>query len=253
MSDNSGRAIVILVIVLFIITAVAAAMYYPPAKDFLSAYIPGIYQTTDNADDNIVSAPVKPAVPDNAPDIASGQTQGPTDQTAGQATPPDQSNANTVPATGQTANAPQSSGGILPITGLLQNPFGNAAAPQSAVSNANKPITADTSDNSPGSVVKSCMSKLQNRDIIGAEQYVSDNGRKMSLSGMTGIHKILMKNMIDNHSFDEIGYNDAKIHGQTAWVPIYSKLDARNKIISLYILCANRGDGWKVDDLYDPR
>lgn len=100
------------------------------------------------------------------------------------------------------------------------------------------------------------MDKLHQHDIVGAEQYISENGRQVTLYDTTGVHKILMKHVIDARAFDEIGYDQAKTTGQTTWVPIFSRLDPsnkNNKIVSVYIVLANRGDGWKVDDLYDPK
>ncbi|MHB0997908.1 MAG: hypothetical protein ACYC27_01575 [Armatimonadota bacterium] len=259
MSNNSGKATTYIVIILLIIVlaAVVAIMYYPPAKparDFLAVYIPALSDTAVVIDDNlpvpIVTAPTGPVNPVNP---------------ASQAANPDpnapvQSGADNTQIAGNTAAAQPSSdasqqppiGTVFPITGLISNPFGGTSNTQAGPPAGTEKAPA-VSDNSPGSIVKACMSKLQSRDIIGAEQYVSENGKQFTMSGMTGIHKVLMKNMVDVRSFDEIGYKDAKIYGQTAWVPIYSKLDAKSKIVSLYILVANRGDGWKVDDLYDPR
>ncbi len=41
--------------------------------------------------------------------------------------------------------------------------------------------------------------------------------------------------------------------GQTAWIPVYTRLVGSRKMVSVYIIMANRGDGWKLDDIYDPK
>jgi len=236
MSGKNGSSgfLVFLVIILILAAALSVIMYYPPAqpaKDFIAGYFPAI-SGAPATDETASSSPMQPITP---PASAGQQPNtGP-----GVIPPP-------APATGEQ-NAAPSPGVQLP--GFLTNPFGIGSA-QTLEGSVN---AGAASDNSPSGTLKSCMAKLQNRDIIGAEQFVSDNGRKMTLNGMTGVHKLLFKNLIDLHAFDEIGYKDIAITGQTAWVPVYSNLDTKNRMVALYIILANRGVGWQVDDLYDPR
>ena len=107
-------------------------------------------------------------------------------------------------------------------------------------------------DNSPAAVLKACMEKLEQDDTIGAEQFVSEKGMHLTLGGTTGIHEILWKGMFKIHAYDEIGYDQGKIAGQTALFPIYTNL-GRNRMIAVWIVMANRGDGWKLDHFSDPR
>lgn len=248
MMNNNGRAaLVILLIIMLLAVAVYAVMTVPeaqPIKDYIATVFPSI-SSVDTTEDIIAKAPVGqiPLVPSQEQQPDTGEIATPPTGEQPAQTPEQQ--AGMTPAPGSLIT-PQSGG--FPVAGIL-NSLGIGGAP---TTDAVKPAQ-DKSDNSPVAILQSCMSKLKSRDIIGAEIYISENGRKYTVNGMTGVHKLLLKNVIDTRAFDEIGYADTKIAGQTAWVPIYSKLDAKNKIVSLYIILANRGDGWRVDDLYDPR
>lgn len=246
MSNNRGYTGWITFIVLILIFAIVYIVMYVPEAQPVKDYITSTYNSMlgNNTSDESL-----PQIPAKQPEVT--QTPEQPGQAGQTATPPagtqsgTEAQGATPPATGSLTQ-PQTGG--FPVAGLLNSlGIGNTLGAEST------PNVQDKSDNSPISILQSCMTKLKSRDIIGAEAYVSENGRKYTINGMTGIHKLLLKNVIDTHAFDEIGYNDIKITGQTAWVPIYSKLDAKNKIVSLYIILANRGDGWRVDDLYDPR
>lgn len=150
------------------------------------------------------------------------------------------------PPAGTSSSASQPDSSPLSLGKLLTNPFGGGA----------KGSVAAGPENGPVRILQKCMDKLHTRDIIGAEYFVSENGKKLTLNSTIGIHKILLKFVIDSQTYDEIGYGDANIAGQTTWVPIYSSLDPNGKqkrMVTAYIIMANRGDGWKIDDLYDAR
>lgn len=242
-SRGSAATTVILVIFLIIVISLAVVLYYPaaqPARDLLVRYVPSL--------SNIIPL-------ENAPEVTTS-TQ-PSASTPPQTTPGTGIIQSPV-APGGTAQAPSNvpgSGTIAPtpdanigIPGLIAKPFGLG------IGEPTQPGTAAPAvDSSPAGVLKACMSKLQNRDIIGAEQYVSENGKEVVINGMKGVHKLLLKNLVDTKSFDEIGYNNIKINGQTCWVPLYTNLGANNKMVGLYIILANRGNGWLIDDLYNPQ
>ena len=128
-----------------------------------------------------------------------------------------------------------------------------AAAPQPApVATVIAP--SPTKNNiSPVDILRACIDKLKAGDIIGAEEFVSPSGLKFTSGATVGVHKVMRKGLVELHNFDEIGYKDAKVNGQTAWIPIYTNLGPRKKMISVYIIMANRGDGWKLDDIFDPK
>lgn len=100
---------------------------------------------------------------------------------------------------------------------------------------------------SPVEILQSCVGKLKEGDLVGAEEFVSPTGIK------AGIHKSIRKGLVEQHAYDEIGFKDAKINGQTAWIPVYTNLGAGKKMVNVYIIMANRGDGWKLDDIFDPK
>lgn len=247
MPNNSGRAWLTILILFFIVVVVVYVVMMVPQAQPVKDYIVSLYSGFTGS--TTTEEPIT-QIPEKQPAVTPSQQLNPAGQTtippAGeQPTQPPAAQGGTPPAAGSLTQ-PQT--GSFPVAGILNSlGIGGAASTEAA-----KP-EQDKSDNSPVAILQSCMTKLKSRDIIGAEAYISDNGKKYTVNGMTGIHKLLLKNVIDTHAFDEIGYNDTKITGQTAWVPIYSKLDTKNKIVSLYIILANRGDGWKVDDLYDPR
>lgn len=247
MLNNSGRVWPVILIMFIIVVAVYVVMMVPeaqPVKDYVATTYSSIMGT--QATDETV-----PQIPGKQLAITPSQEQA----NAGQNTTPpvgEQPASTTEQPDGTAPSAPGSlvepQPGGFPVAGIL-NSLGIINTPENETAKA----VPDKSDNSPVAVLQACMTKLKSRDIIGAESFVSENGRKYTVNGMSGVHKLLLKNVIDTRAFDEIGYADTKITGQTAWVPIYSKLDAKNKIVSLYIILANRGDGWRVDDLYDPR
>ncbi|MHB1457216.1 MAG: hypothetical protein ACYC0V_09910 [Armatimonadota bacterium] len=244
MLNNNGSAgfIVLIVIIVLIGAGVYVVMEVPaaqPVKEYIATIFPSI-AGTEPIDETIPQMPGKqPAFPPLNEQQASTPPVG---TQPGQTT---EQQTGTPPVSGSLVE-PQPGG--FPIAGIL-NPFGIGSAQSSDTTKA----VQDKTNNSPVAILQACMTKLKSRDIIGAETFVSENGRKYTMNGMSGVHKLLLKNVIDTKAFDEIGYADIKVNGQTAWVPLYSNLDAKNKIVSLYIILANRGDGWRVDDLYDPR
>jgi len=106
-------------------------------------------------------------------------------------------------------------------------------------------------DGSPITSLKACIDKLRQNDLIGAEQYVSENGMRFTYGNTQGIHEVLWKGLVKLHTYDEIGYDETSVAGQTAWVPLYTRL-GNNRMTTMLIM-ANRGDGWKLDHLCDVR
>lgn len=106
-------------------------------------------------------------------------------------------------------------------------------------------------DGTPESVLKACAEKLKENDVIGAEEYVTENGMKFTVGTTVGIHEILWKGLYKLHAYDEIGYDEATVAGQTAWIPLYTRL-GRTRMVTMLVM-ANRGDGWKLDHLCDAK
>ena len=104
----------------------------------------------------------------------------------------------------------------------------------------------------PAAVLKACIDKLKQDDVIGAEQFVSENGMKYTVGSTIGAHEVLWKGLYRLHAYDGVDYDRAKITGQTAWIPVYTDL-GQNRMIATYAVMANRGDGWKLDHLCDER
>ena len=104
---------------------------------------------------------------------------------------------------------------------------------------------------SPVIILKACIQKLQHGDLIGTEQYVSENGMRFTQGRTIGIHEVLWKGLFKLHSYDEVGYDQARVTGQTAWIPLYTRL-GETRMVTMLIM-ANRGDGWKLDHLIDAR
>lgn len=238
MLNSNGRTLIWVLLVILIILVVYVIMFVPsaqPVKDFIANSITQIYDNEPSATPHITT---------NTPSANMG---------TGAISQPDADSAQTggqplSDSAAQTQISPSSPGsGMLGIPGITTKPF----VPDQSKTDADKVIPIGK-DNAPVSVLKACMVKIKNRDIIGAERFVSENGKLVSHNGMTGVHKLLLKNFVDQHVFDEIGYNDSKINGQTCWVPVYTLLDGKNRMTVLYIILANRGDGWFVDDLYNP-
>jgi len=104
----------------------------------------------------------------------------------------------------------------------------------------------------PTGVLKSCIGRLSQDDLIGAEQYVTPNGLAFKRGDTTGAHIVLWKALYGMRAYDEVGYKELKVSGQTAWIPVYSHI-GNNRLTAIYIVMANRGDGWKLDCVVDPK
>lgn len=104
----------------------------------------------------------------------------------------------------------------------------------------------------PTGILKACIDRLSKDDLIGAEQYVSPNGFAFRRGDTVGAHVVLWKALYGMRAYDEVGYNDLKVTGQTAWIPVYSRIGDK-RMAAIYIIVANRGDGWKLDSVVDPK
>jgi|GEM_PF-6735537 len=104
---------------------------------------------------------------------------------------------------------------------------------------------------SPSDVLKACVAKLKNCDLVGAERYVSPNGLTYTLGTTTGVHEVLWKGLYQVQAYQTIGYDAMKVSGQTALVPLYASLGEK-RMIAAYVVMAHRGDGWKLDHITDP-
>lgn len=133
-----------------------------------------------------------------------------------------------------------------PYTGTPATPEGEQAATNPTPGAGGQPGTA------PAAVLKSCIDKLKQDDIIGAEQFVSDEGMKYTVGGTTGVHEVLWKGLYRLHAYDGLDYDRAKTTGQTAWIPVYTDLGSSRMVVA-YAVMANRGAGWKLDHLCDER
>ncbi len=183
---------------------------------------------------------VQPSQPSSSPETGpvTGVPPAPGVQpNAGTAVPPGSTEAQPVPGpevaqTPTEGAQPESHDGALaPGTVALQ-------APEAAAR--------------PTGVLKACIGRLSQDDLIGAEQYVSPNGLAFKRGDTTGAHIVLWKALYGMRAYDEVGYGDLKVSGQTAWVPVYSHI-GNSKLIGIYVVMANRGDGWKLDCLVDPK
>lgn len=132
-----------------------------------------------------------------------------------------------------------------------QNPAVSEPAVSGSVQNP-APASTGQSGAAPASVLKACIERLKLDDVIGAEQYVSENGMRYTVGSTVGVHEVLWKGLYRLHAYDGVDYDRAKLSGQTAWVPVYTNL-GQGRMITAYAVLANRGDGWKLDHLCDER
>lgn len=103
----------------------------------------------------------------------------------------------------------------------------------------------------PTDVLKACVDSLKRNDLVGCEKYVSPNGMTFAMGSTIGVHEILWKGIFNIQAYQGIGYNSAKISGQTALIPLYADLGETRTIVA-YVVMAHRGDGWKLDHITDP-
>jgi hypothetical protein len=234
---------VVLLVILIIGGFWAAAYFFKvPGHDFVVGPTQSLFGISSNSESpKPMSVDLEgpahtagPAKPAQTPASGANSAQPP------EGTKPD---AQSNPLTTPPSESKTESGNPLSISML--NPF-SGGREKSQTSSGEQ-------SGSPTDILQACMDKLHERDIIGAEQYVSENGRRFVLGNTTGIHKVLLKYVMDAHMYDEIGYDKAEINGQTTWVPVYSRLGGGRKMVTVFIIMANRGDGWKLDDLYDPK
>ncbi len=176
--------------------------------------------------------PTSPSSPVPGPVTGLPPTAGVPPDAGAAALPPGPEPAQAPPAAPEVGAQPESHDGALaPGTIALQ-------APEAAAR--------------PTGVLKACIGRLSQDDLIGAEQYVTPNGLAFKRGDTAGAHIVLWKALYGMRAYDEVGYGDLKVSGQTAWVPVYSHI-GNNKLIGIYVVMANRGDGWKLDCLVDPK
>lgn len=137
------------------------------------------------------------------------------------------------PSAGETGQAPN--------TGATES-----AVPLEGGNSLNPPALT-----SPAAVLKACVEMLKNNDLVGAERYVSAEGLGYSMGTTTGVNEVLWKGLYQVQSYQSVGYDQIKVSGQTALVPLYASLGNR-KVTVAYIVMAHRGDGWKLDHITDP-